>query len=108
MHSSERVARVSGVVKLGVEPACGAVAYRAIVGQPGGNVRRVSGRDKVRLMAGKTCGGCALESVVNVACYAVEGGVHPGQCKAGQLEVIELGPEPVVHRVTALTGSGEA
>lgn len=39
---------------------------------------------------------------------AVEGGVHAGECKAGHLEMIEFGPEPVIHGVAALAGGGEA
>ncbi|SRR6266567_3095721 len=107
MHSSERIAGVGGVVELRSEPACRAVAHRAIVGQAGGNVRRVIGRDKILLMARIAGGWGALEPVVEMAGDAVQGGVHAGEREAGHLEMIEFGPEPVVHGVAALASGGE-
>src|SRR6266567_1782430 len=107
MHSSERIAGVGGVVELRSEPACRAVAHRAIVGQAGGNVRRVIGRDKILLMARIAGGWGALEPVVEMAGDAVQGGVHAGEREAGHLEMIEFGPEPVVHGEAALASGGE-
>jgi len=33
--------------------------------------------------------------------------VHPGQCKAGELQVIELGAEPAIHAMATLAGRRE-
>jgi len=33
--------------------------------------------------------------------------VHPGQCKAGELQMIELGADPAIHAVAAFAGRRE-
>ena len=107
VHSRERIVGVRGVVEPCSQPVCRAVAHRAIVGQARRNVGRISRRDKLLLMA--RVAGCrgAFEPVVDVARDAVERGVHSGECKASQLEMIEFGPKPVVHGVAAFAGDGK-
>jgi len=47
------------------------------------------------------------KDVVEVAGRAIECGVGPSQGKAGELQVVEGGTEPVVHRVAGFAGSGQ-
>src|ERR1035441_7934111 len=47
------------------------------------------------------------EDSVRVTLGALEGGVGPGQWKAGELRVVEAGARPDVYVVTALAGGGK-
>lgn len=49
----------------------------------------------------------ALEAAADVTGGAVQGGVHAGEGKAGEAQVIEFGSEPGVHAVAFLAGSGK-
>src|ERR1035441_8607203 len=48
------------------------------------------------------------EDIVDVAIRAGQRGVRPGESVAGVLQVIELGPEPAIHRVAAFASGRES
>lgn len=58
-------------------------------------------------MASHAIGGRAFESSSHMAGIAIERGVGAHQGESGELQVIELGPEPVVHAVALLAASRE-
>ena len=50
----------------------------------------------------------AFELIIDVACGAIQGGMHTGKSKSGVLKVIEADPEPVVHPMTLVAARGES
>jgi hypothetical protein len=59
-------------------------------------------------VAGNAIGGSAFELVINVALVALQGSMRSGQGEASELQMVEIGPQPGVHAMALLTGSGEA
>ena len=64
---------------------------------------RICGAVPIRLVTADACRRRAHEHIVDVTSRTGQGGVRPSQGISGVLQVIELGVEPSVHRMAALT-----
>ena len=107
VHSSKRISGVGDVIEFSIQPIRSRVAHATIMRQARRNVRRIGRPGEIWLVARVAIRRRALEPVADVTGLAFERGVHAGQCIAGDRQVIELGPEPVIHRVARLAGGGK-
>ena len=106
--AGEWVMRVDRVIEGGIRPICGRMTDRAVARQAELHMRRIVGVVEVRTVAGVARWRGVLEDVIEVAGGTGEGGMHAGQRIAGVFQVVELGIEPAVHGVAALTRGREA
>lgn len=83
------------------------MAARTTGGETGVNVIGIVGGGPILGVAAQAIHGRALEAAAHVACRAVQRGVHAGQSKAGEAQVVKLGAEPGIHAVAFLAGGGE-
>jgi len=96
-----------GMVEVHVHPRTGVVAGGASGGESRRDVVGIAGGGPVLGMATQAIHRCPLEAAAYVAGGTVQRGVHAGEGKAGEAQVIEFGSEPGVHAVTLLAGSGK-
>jgi len=106
MRAAQRPA-AHGMVEVHVHPRTGVVAGGAAGGESRCNVVGIAGDSPILGMATQAIHRCALEAAAYVAGGAVQRGVHAGEGKAGEAQVIEFGSEPGVHAVALLAGSGK-
>ena len=92
------------VIESGRIPRAGVVADPAGRRETSLCMRRIVGLVKVRHVAAVAGGGRIVEFPARVAGSAIERGVRARQREAGELRVIELRADPVVHRVARLAG----
>jgi hypothetical protein len=84
------------------------VALLAGLGESAGHVVGVVRGLEVFQVARNAIGGSAFELVVNVALVALQGRMRSDQGEASELQVVEIGAQPVVHAMALLAGGGEA
>jgi hypothetical protein len=69
-------------------------------------MRRIIGLVEVRHVAANAGSWSSNKLVARVAGVAIQSGVRSDQSEAGELQVVELRPHPVVHRMAILAGRG--
>ena len=101
---------IERVIKLGRghRPVGGRMARGAVAGQAKLRMVRIVRAHVIGRVAGVALGRSSLECVVGVAGSTGKSCVRAGQCITGVFQVVKLGVEPAVHRMTALAGSREA
>lgn len=95
------------VVESNRGPICGVVARGAILRKLGLHMIGILGAGEILQMATDAIGDSDLVVPVNVACRAIQRGVHAGQRKARKPGVIKLGAKPTVHGMASLANRGE-
>lgn len=106
MRSSQRES-AQAVIERGALPVGGGVTTLATGGELTGLVIGIGRAIVVRQVASHALRRHPGEDSVRVALGALDGGVRPGQCEAGELRVVEAGARPGVDVVTALAGDGQ-
>ena len=104
VRSGQRELRKGAVVERRGIPRAGAMASLTSGREAGLRVRRIVGLIKVRHMATHTACRRQRELAARVAGVAVQARMRPGQGKARD-RMVELGAQPVVHRVAAFARS---
>ena len=103
MRSGQRESRVV-MVERRRDPGCCSVANVALLWESCGYMVRIGGAAVVLDMACHASCRRALEFPPEMACRAVQPGMHSGQGVSGQFQVIEFGAEPCIDGVTLLAG----
>lgn len=106
MRAAQRPAG-HGVIEVHVHPRTGVVAGGAVGGKSGGDVIGIAGGGPIFCVAAQAVYRRALEAAAYVAGGAVQRGMHAGEGKPGEAQVIKLRSEPGVHAVALLAGSGK-
>lgn len=107
VRARQRPAR-HGVVKVHVHPRSGVVAGGATGGKAGINVIGITGCGPVLSVAAQAIHGRSLEAPAGVTGVAIQGGMHASKRKPGEAQMVEFRPEPGIHAVTFLAGSGKS
>jgi hypothetical protein len=91
------------VVKICRLPGAGGVAGLAGLREIKCHVVGISGFLEIREMASHACRRCVFKSVPDVARGALKRGMHPGQGKASELQMVKTHSKPIVEAMTLLT-----
>ena len=97
-----------GMVKIHVHPRTGAVAGGATGGKSRRDVIGIVGCGPILGVATQAIHRRALEAPSGMTGVAVQRGVHAGERKAGEPQMIKFRPEPRIHAVAFLAGTGES
>lgn len=106
--SGERKTRIPVVIESDRGPVGCVMADRAILREPCLRVIRIRGARKILQMAAHAGRAQHLKIAGAVAGRTVQRGMHSGQRKSGEFEVIERRPIPAIHVVARLAGGGES
>jgi len=104
VRAGQRELRESVVIESRRIPRGSAVAALASGWEAGLGVRRIVGLIEVRQVTSDASRWRIVELPACVAGGTIQRRVRAGQGEAGELQVIELGAHPVVHRVALLAG----
>lgn len=107
MRAAQRPAG-HGMVEVHIHPRVGVVAGGTTGGESRRDVVGIAGGGPILGMATQAIHWGALEAAAYVTGGAVQRGVHAGEGKAGEAQVIEFRSEPGIHAVALLAGSGKA